>query len=65
MRTYVLVLVLTYSPEYFLPQPKKLQVLSLRPIVPNTQYLLPKDSVPQSKNVQFSGCGTESQRGTY
>jgi hypothetical protein len=31
LRTYVLVLVLTYSPEYSLPQPRKLPVFGTAP----------------------------------
>jgi hypothetical protein len=51
LRTYVLVLVLTCSPEYSLPQTRKLQVICLHTLVPGTQYMLPEDYVLQSRNL--------------
>ena len=45
LRTYVLVLVLTYSPEYFLPQPRKLPVFGSAPS-PLAVTLAPQDTAP-------------------
>ena len=43
LRTYVLVLVLTYSPEYSLPQPRKLIVFGTAPN-PMAMTLAPQDT---------------------
>ncbi len=67
LRTYVLVLVLTYSPEYSLPQPKKLPVLWLRTYVLVLVLVLSYSSeysLPQHRKLAvFMQCRTSKLMG--